>query len=56
MPDGRRVTFGGHHRVAAMKRLGEATIPARVEDWDAMSPPVQRRWLQRFPGLKKFLP
>jgi hypothetical protein len=56
MPDGRLVTFGGHHRVAAMKRLQETTIPARVEDWATLSPAAQARWLQRFPHLKGFIP
>src|SRR5437899_2805494 len=33
MPDGRLVIFGGHHRVAAMRQLGETTIPAKMEHW-----------------------
>jgi hypothetical protein len=56
MSDGRLVTFGGHHRVEAMRRLGEKTIPARVEEWDGMLKPVQDRWLRLFPNLKDFVP
>src|ERR671928_30658 len=40
MPDGRLVPLGGHHRAAAMRQLGEATIPARVVDWSSLTPAV----------------
>jgi hypothetical protein len=49
MPDGRLVQLGGHHWAAAMGVLGETTIPARVLDWNSMSPGARARWRQRFP-------
>ena len=49
MPDGRLVQLGGHHRAEAMRQLGETTIPARIVDWDTLSPVVQHWWQQRFP-------
>jgi hypothetical protein len=51
MPDGRLVQLGGHHRVEAMRLLGELTIPARVVDWSSLAPAVQRWWQQRFPNF-----
>lgn len=51
MPDGRLVQLGGHHRVAAMKQLSETTIPARVVDWNSISPGVQTRYRQMFPNF-----
>ncbi len=51
MPDGRMVQLGGHHRVEAMRQLGEVTIPARVVDWASLAPAVQRWWRQRFPNF-----
>jgi hypothetical protein len=51
MPDGRLVHLGGHHRAAAMGHLGETTIPARVVEWNSMSPGAQARWRQRFPNF-----
>lgn len=58
MPDGRLVQLGGHHRAAAMGRLGETTIPARVVDWNSLSPAAQARWRQRFANFPwdDFLP
>jgi hypothetical protein len=50
MPDGRLVQLGGHHRAAAMGRLGEATIPARLVDWSSLSPRVQNWWRSQFPN------
>jgi ParB-like chromosome segregation protein Spo0J len=49
MPDGRLVQLGGHHRVEAMRQLGETTIPARIVDWHTLSPVVQHWWQRRFP-------
>jgi hypothetical protein len=49
MPNGRFVQLGGHHRAEAMRQLGETTIPARIVDWDTLSPVVQHWWQQRFP-------
>lgn len=51
MPDGRLVMAGGHHRVAAMRLLGEQTIPARVVEWDSLSPRVQDWYRGGFPGV-----
>ena len=51
MPDGRLLQLGGHHRAAAMGQLGETTIPARVVDWNSMSPGAQTKWRQRFPNF-----
>jgi len=51
MPSGLLVSFGGHHRVAGMKQLGETTIPARVTSWSDMSAKTQQTWLQRFPNI-----
>jgi hypothetical protein len=36
---------GGHHRLAAMKLLGERTIPAQIRDWDSI-PPEQQDWFR----------
>jgi len=49
MPDGRFVQLGGHHRAEAMRQLGEASIPARVVDWNSLAPAMQNWWRQRFP-------
>lgn len=51
MPDGRLVQLGGHHRAEAMRQLGQATIPARVVNWDSLAPAIQNRWRQRFPNF-----
>ena len=51
MPDGRFVTMGGHHRVEAMKRLGETTIPARIVDWNSINPGAQNLYRQWFPNF-----
>jgi ParB-like chromosome segregation protein Spo0J len=51
MSDGRLIIAGGHHRVAAMRLLGEATIPARVIDWDSLAPGVQDVYRANFPGV-----
>jgi ParB-like chromosome segregation protein Spo0J len=51
MPDGRLVTMGGHHRAEAMRLLGETTIPARVVDWDSISPGAQNLYRQMFPSF-----
>lgn len=51
MPDGRLVIMGGHHRVAAMKQLGETTIPARVVDWNSISSRAQQIYKQNFPNF-----
>jgi ParB-like chromosome segregation protein Spo0J len=51
MPDGRLVIGGGHHRVAAMRLLGQATIPARVVDWTSVTPSTQDWYRDNFPGV-----
>jgi len=51
MPDGRLIIGSGHHRVEAMRSLGEQTIPARVLDWDALLPGVQDWYRGTFPGV-----
>jgi len=48
MPDGRLVQLGGHHRAEAMRQLGEATIPARIVDWDAISSAARTKYRQTF--------
>jgi hypothetical protein len=48
MPDGRLVQLGGHHRAAAMRKLNEMTIPARVVDWDSLAPRIQQWWRNHF--------
>ncbi|MEE4001907.1 RHS repeat-associated core domain-containing protein, partial [Tenacibaculum sp. FZY0031] len=45
MPNGRLVISGGHHRVAAMKKLGENTIPSVMRNWNNLSKAVQQRLL-----------
>ena len=40
MPNGKLVIGGGHHRVEAMRRLGEQTIPGKVVDWSSLDPRV----------------
>ncbi len=49
MPDGKLISFGGHHRVAAMRQLGETTIPGRITDWNSLSKGARLRWQKRFP-------
>ncbi len=51
LPDGQLIIAGGHHRVAAMKSLGESTIPGRVVDWTSLSTKAQARWKTRFPNV-----
>jgi hypothetical protein len=51
MPDGRLVQLGGHHRAAAMRQLGETTIPARIVDWSSISPGAQNLYRQLFPNF-----
>jgi ParB-like chromosome segregation protein Spo0J len=51
MPDGRLVQLGGHHRAAAMRQLGEATIPARVVDWGSISLAARQKYRQSFPNF-----
>ncbi|MFO0822765.1 MAG: ParB N-terminal domain-containing protein [Gemmataceae bacterium] len=51
MPDGRLVMMGGHHRAAARSQLQETTIPARVVDWDSISPGAQNLYRQLFPDF-----
>ena len=42
MPNGKLVIGGGYHRVEAMRRLSEVTIPAKV-DWISLSGKAGRR-------------
>ncbi len=51
MPDGRLVQLGGHHRAAAMKQLREFSIPARVVDWNSISPAARNKYRQAFPNF-----
>src|SRR5262249_56924710 len=51
MADGRLIMAGGHHRAAAMRRLGEPTIPARIVDWDTVPAATQNWYRNRFPGV-----
>lgn len=51
MPDGRLVLMGGHHRAEAMRQLGETTIPARVVEWNAITPGAQDLYRQTFPNF-----
>ncbi|NVK53820.1 MAG: ParB N-terminal domain-containing protein [Flavobacteriaceae bacterium] len=45
LPNGRLIISGGHHRVAAMKKLGEKTIPSVLRNWSSLSKGVQQRLL-----------
>jgi RHS repeat-associated protein len=38
LPDGELLVTGGHHRIAAMKQLGEKTIPAKIYDASKTDP------------------
>jgi ParB-like chromosome segregation protein Spo0J len=51
MSDGRMIIAGGHHRVAAMRLLGEQTIPARLIDWDSLPQVAQDQYRATFPGV-----
>lgn len=57
LPNGKLVSAGGHHRVAAMKSLSEKTIPARIVNWTDLSTRVQTRHLNAHYGktLKNYL-
>ncbi|MCO7224811.1 RHS repeat-associated core domain-containing protein [Pleionea sp. CnH1-48] len=45
LPSGKLVSAGGHHRVAAMKLLNEASIPATIREWSSLSSKAQQRML-----------
>lgn len=45
LPNGKLVSAGGHHRVAAMKSLRENSIPSRIVDWTSLSGKAQQRYL-----------
>lgn len=51
MTDGRWIIAGGHHRIAAMRSLGEQTIPGRMMDWESLSLGVQEWYRETFPGV-----
>ena len=51
MPDNRLIIGGGHHRVAAMRQLGETMIPMRVVDWESIPPAVRQRLQADFPDV-----
>ncbi len=57
LPNGKLVSAGGHHRVAAMKSLGEKTIPSRVVEWNSLSKAAQQRHLDAHYGktLQEYL-
>jgi hypothetical protein len=50
MPD-RSYYCGGHHRVEAMKRLGESTIPAVIFEWNQMTDPQKRYCVSSQPSV-----
>lgn len=50
LPNGKLVSAGGHHRVAAMKSLGQKTIPSRVVDWKSLSNASKQRHLNAHYG------
>lgn len=54
MPDGVVYSAGGHHRVEAMKRLGEGSIPARIYYWHSLGEATRVFYRQRFPLLTKY--
>lgn len=47
LPNGDLIITGGHHRLEAMKRLGESTVPVKVFDYST-TPPFQ---LAKFIGI-----
>lgn len=55
MPNGIKVSFGGHHRIAAMKELKQSTIPAKVVNWVDFNARTQQRWLRDFPTIAEYL-
>lgn len=54
MPDGKIYSAGGHHRIEAMKRLGESSIPSRVYYWHGMSDFVRDTYRNSFPALRAY--
>ncbi len=48
MGDGKMILAGGNHRLAAMRQLGETTIPGKVVDWSSLSPRLQEFYRTRF--------
>ena len=57
LPNGKLISAGGHHRVAAMKSLGQSTIPGRIVNWNGLSKAAQQRHLDAHYGetLLKYL-
>lgn len=53
MPDGKLIVTDGNHRFAAMKQLGEKTIPARVFEWFELETTIRVILKMQFPETFK---
>lgn len=55
MPDGKLLIASGHHRIEALRRLGETTVPVTISLWREMTPAMIRTLPQIYP-MDAFLP
>ncbi len=46
--NGEYLIIGGHHRVEALKSLGDKTIPARIYIWDEMEKDTRKIFKNTF--------
>ena len=51
MPDGTWLNGGGHHRVQAMRELGQETVPARIYRWEELEPLTREFYAHQFPDV-----
>ena len=51
MPNGKQILAGGNHRLAAMRLLGEKSIPARVVDWAGLPDRTKQWYRTNFPDV-----
>ena len=49
MPDDKLILMGGNHRLAAMRQLGEKTIPAVIFDWEDVGRVTRVFYTTRYP-------
>lgn len=54
MPDGTMLIGSGHHRVQAMRELGQRTVPAEIHVWDELDQLTRDFYSSMFPDV--FLP
>jgi hypothetical protein len=52
LPDGRIIVTGGNSRLAAMRELGQESMPLKVLDWNKLDPEVKGILRQNYPGLR----